>query len=344
MSRQERLEILMDLEEKRKSKIIVYITGDRTTLETKIGDDVIPILQNILINSSINEKRIELMIYSRGGSGSTALTLVSLIREYCDEFNVIIPWRAHSAATLISMGANSIVMLKSGQLSPVDVNVTTPFNPVINSPRGPKNIPINVEDLYGYISFSKNVLGIKNEEYLVDVLGFITNQVNALALGAVHRAREKNSKIASSLLQYHMQDEEIINKISDIMTMGLYEHSFLISRRDAIKLKLPIDIIDDDMEKKIWDLFKEYYILLELDQLYNQEIMLGEEKTQDVIFHRAIIEYINQNEDNPKLDTFTFTTKRRLIRRELEDPILKVKLPNIIEKNLEDGWINNNSI
>jgi len=344
MSRQDRLKLLKELEETRKSKIIVYITGDRRGLETKIGDDIIPIFQNLLINSQLNDKKIELLIYSRGGRGSTALSLVSLIREYCDDFNVIIPWKAHSAATLIALGANSIIMLKSGQLSPVDVNVTTPFNPIIKSPRGPQNIPINVEDLSGYINFSKDILGIKSEESLVNVLSFLTNQLNPLALGAVHRAREKNSKIASSLLKYHMEDEGVIKKISDIITMGLYEHSFLISRRDAINLKLPIENLEDNMEKKIWDLFSEYSSILELDQLYIQEKMLGDNDIQDVILHRAIIECLDENKEDPKLNTYAFTTKRRLIRKDVEDPVLKITLPNIMEKNLEDGWINNNSI
>ena len=37
-------------------------------------------------------------------------------------------------------------------------------------------------------------------------------------------------------------------------------------------------------------------------------------------------------------------TKRKLIRRDLMDPVLKVKLPNIMEKDLDDGWIINNDI
>ncbi|MHA1253334.1 MAG: SDH family Clp fold serine proteinase [Candidatus Helarchaeota archaeon] len=344
MSRQDRFKILKELEEKRESKIIVYITGDRRHLETRIGDDVIPIFQDILINSNLNRKKIELLLYSRGGDGSTSISLVSLIREYCDEFNVIIPWRAHSAATLIALGANSIIMLKSGQLSPVDVSINTPFNPSKQTPLGEQPIPINVEDLTGYINFSKIVLGIKKEKYLIDVLNFLTDFLNPLALGAVHRAREKNFKIASSLLQYHMQDKKIIKKISDIITMGLYEHSFLINRRDAINLRLPVKIPSIDIEKKIWTLFNEYYHLLELDQLYNQEKMLGEKNIEDIIFHRAIIEHIDNSGEKPKLSTYSFTTKRRLIRIEIEDPNLKIKLPNIIEKNLEDGWIINNSI
>jgi hypothetical protein len=344
MSRQKRFQLLKDIEEIRDSKIIVYITGDRRNLETKIGDDVIPIFQNILINTNLNQKKIELLIYSRGGNGSTALTLVSLIREYSDVFNVIIPWRAHSAATLITLGANSIIMLKSGQLSPVDVNITTPFNPQINSPMGAQHVPINVEDLSGYISFSKDVLGIKKEDNLLKVLKYLTNQLNVLALGAVHRAREKNSKIASTLLHYHMDKKENIEKISNIITMGLYEHSFLISRKDALNLNLPVEDIEDQTEKKIWSLFNEYYNLLKLDQPYNKEKMLNDEDTKDVKFHRAIIEYIDETERDPRLDTYSFTSIRRFIKKDLEDPMLKVKLPNIIEKNLEDGWINNNSI
>jgi len=340
MDREFRYQILKELEEIRNSKIIVYITGDRRHLETKIGDDVIPIIQNILINSNLNGKKIELLIYSRGGDGSTALTIVSLIREYCSEFGVIVPWRAHSAATLIALGANSILMLKSGQLSPVDVSINTPFNPAINSPVGPKHIPINVEDLSGYVNFSKNVLGIKSEENLIYILEYLTNQVNPLALGAVHRAREKNSKIASSLLQYHIDDDGLIKKISDIITMGLYEHSFLISRRDAIQLKLPVETVSDELERKIWSFFTSYLKILELDQLYLQERLLGDDDVKDIEFHRAIIEHLSEG----NLSTYTFTTKRKLIRRELMDPILNVKLPNIIEKDLDDGWIINNNV
>jgi len=340
MNREERTQLFKEIEETRNSKIIVYITGDRRHLETKIGDDVIPIFQNILINSNHDKKKIELLIYSRGGDGSTALTIVSLIREYCNEFGVIVPWRAHSAATLIALGSNSILMLKSGQLSPVDVNITTPFNPTLNSPMGPKHIPINVEDLSGYINFSKDILEIKKEENLTEVLKYLTEQINPLALGAVHRAREKNSKIASSLLKYHMDDDALIKKISDIITMGLYEHSFLISRRDAINLKLPVEESPDKLERKIWTIFTEYLKILELDQLYILERLIGDDNEKDIEFHRAIIEYI----EDENLQTYTFTTKRKLIRRELMDPVLKVKLPNIIEKDLDDGWIINNNV
>lgn len=339
MNREERTQLFKEIEETRNSKIIVFITGDRRHLETKIGDDVIPIFQNILINSN-HKKKIELLIYSRGGDGSTALTIVSLIREYCNEFGVIVPWRAHSAATLIALGSNSILMLKSGQLSPVDVNITTPFNPTLNSPIGPKYIPINVEDLSGYINFSKDILEIKNEENLTEVLRYLTEQINPLAIGAVHRAREKNSKIASSLLKYHMDDDALIKKISDIITMGLYEHSYLISRRDAINLKLPVEKAPDELERKIWTLFTEYLKILELDQLYILERLIGDDIEKDIEFHRAIIEYI----EDENLQTYTFTTKRKLIRRDLMDPVLKVKLPNIMEKDLDDGWIINNDI
>ncbi len=344
MTREDRLNYIKELEELRDSKIIIYISGDRRGLETKIAYDVIPIIQNILINSHISKKKIELLLYSIGGDGPTALTLVTLIREYCDEFNVIVPWKALSAATLIALGANSIIMLKTGQLSPVDVSITTAYNPSIETPTGQQHLPINVEDLSGYINFSKNILGIEKEENLIEVLKYLTEKVHPLALGAVHRAREKNSKIASTLLQYHMKDETRIKKISDIITMGLYEHSFLINKRDAKNLQLPIEDIDDNIERKIWDLFTKYSEILHLDQQYNQEMILGGEDEKDVEFQRAIIEYIDDINENNDLKTYTYTTKRRFIRKNIKDPVLEIELPNIIEKNIDNGWFINDEV
>jgi hypothetical protein len=35
-----------------------------------------------------------------------------MIREFCDEFNVLIPYKAHSAATLLSLGADTIIRVR----------------------------------------------------------------------------------------------------------------------------------------------------------------------------------------------------------------------------------------
>lgn len=42
MERNERLQLIRQIENQRSSRIVVYITGDRRGLETKIATDVFP--------------------------------------------------------------------------------------------------------------------------------------------------------------------------------------------------------------------------------------------------------------------------------------------------------------
>lgn len=122
------------LEEKLNSKLLVYITSDRPGFETSIGQDVIDIFINQLDNIGITEK-ISLYLYTRGGDTAVAWNIINLLRQYCDNLQVVIPHKAHSAGTLISIGANSIIMTKQATLGPIDPSINTPLNPPIpNAP------------------------------------------------------------------------------------------------------------------------------------------------------------------------------------------------------------------
>lgn len=49
MERTKRMNLLESIEKKRKSKVLVYIAGDRRGLETKIATDIFPIFHSHLI-------------------------------------------------------------------------------------------------------------------------------------------------------------------------------------------------------------------------------------------------------------------------------------------------------
>jgi ClpP class serine protease len=76
-------------------------------------------------------RKIDLFLHSNGGDGVVPWRLVTLIREYCDEFAVLVPFRAFSAATLTAMGANEIVMHPLGMLGPIDPTTSNAFIPRI---------------------------------------------------------------------------------------------------------------------------------------------------------------------------------------------------------------------
>ena len=51
-----------------------------------------------------------------------------MIREYCDTFSVLVPYKARSAATMIALGADEIVMSDLSELSPIDPATANAFN------------------------------------------------------------------------------------------------------------------------------------------------------------------------------------------------------------------------
>ena len=157
-----RLELIKQIEKERNSAVICYITGDKNQFSAKIGDDVIPIIFRHLELIG-NRNNIDLLLYTRGGDMVTPIRIVKIIRSFCKKFSILIPYRAHSAGTLIALGADEIVMTKLAELTPVDPTTGHPFNP-----RDPvdqkKPIPISVEDITSYFLLAKDKIKIKEDK------------------------------------------------------------------------------------------------------------------------------------------------------------------------------------
>ena len=139
-------EIIKQIEKSRNSKAITYFTSDRQgPVNARVAMDIIPIISNQLRKIGKQDK-IDLALYSSGGDTMVPWRLVSMIREYCNHFSVLVPYKAHSAATMIALGADEIVMSDMSELSPIDPSTANVFNPV--DPQNPQSrIPISVEDV-----------------------------------------------------------------------------------------------------------------------------------------------------------------------------------------------------
>lgn len=125
--RKDRLKLIQKIEEKRKSKLIVYFVGDREGVQAQIGEDAVrPLYDHLLNIGKAKEKidQIDLFIYSRGGRVEVPWRIVSAIREFTKTFNVLIPYKAHSATTMVALGADNIYMSRKGELGPIDPSLT----------------------------------------------------------------------------------------------------------------------------------------------------------------------------------------------------------------------------
>jgi len=82
-------------------------------MEAQIANDATDSFIEQLDNIGI-VPRITLLLHTNGGSTLAAWNITNLIRQFCDDFEVILPVKARSAGTLMCLGANRIIMTKQG--------------------------------------------------------------------------------------------------------------------------------------------------------------------------------------------------------------------------------------
>jgi hypothetical protein len=64
--------------------------------------------------------RMALLIHSGGGFGEPAYRIASLLKRQCRGFTAVIPRLAKSAATLLALGADTIILGEDAELGPLD--------------------------------------------------------------------------------------------------------------------------------------------------------------------------------------------------------------------------------
>lgn len=203
--------------------------------------------------------KLDLFIVSNGGDGIVPWRLMPIFREYADYISVLVPYRAYSAATMMALGANEIVMHKFGAMGPIDPTVTNEFNPIEKNTN--RRLGISVEDVKAYVSFIKDTVGIRHEEELSKSIELLVNKVHPLALGNVERFISQSRMIARKLLELHTDknDLHLLDNVIEALASKLYFHGHPINRVEAKELGLKVlEHVPDDVESAIWDLYTDF--------------------------------------------------------------------------------------
>jgi hypothetical protein len=290
----ERLELYKQLEEKRQCKLLVYVTGDRSGLEAQIAKEVLHLFVRHL-DLIATSPLIALYLYAQGGDTLASWSIVNLIRQFCGEFEVIVPGKAHSGGTLICLGANAIVMTKQATLSPIDPSINTPLNPQIAESQFAR-FPVSVEALNGFIEFAKSSLGEGAD--LKDAFLMLAGNVHPLVLGTAFRARTHIRMLASKLLAAHMTDEAKVNRILNFLCSESGSHDYTINRKEAHEdLGLSIQKPDDNLYKIIKAIYDDIEKELMLTQPYSPALALGSKTETKYSYKRALVESVAGGSD-----------------------------------------------
>jgi hypothetical protein len=267
MHYESRLGLIKQIEELRGSTVICYLTSVRQGGAAQIAEDAVRVFfDHLLLLPEKPVKKLDIFLCSNGGSGVVPWRLVSLFREHAEHLGVILPYRAYSAATMIALGADEIVMHPFAEMGPIDPTVSNDFNPV--DPVTQQRVGISVEDVKAYIGFIKDTVGIRHEDELIKAIEILANKVHPLALGNVERFLSQSRMIARKILLTHMDREDSRHQIDEtIETLAskLYFHGHPINRREA-RDELGLKVLQNPqpkLETLIWDLYQNFEVLLE---------------------------------------------------------------------------------
>ncbi len=207
------------------------------------------------------QKKIYLFIKSAGGNGKASLRIVNLIRRYCDKLIALVPLECASAATMITLGFNKIVMGPMAYLTAVDTSLTHDLSPI---DRDNDRVSVNLDELTRVIRLWRKEKHSSNTNPYQALFQY----VHPLVIGAVNRAESLSIMLCKELLSYHIKDKKKIEKIAKTLNSKYPSHSYPILLEEAKRIGLKVTKMDKDLNSR----------LLELNSLYSE---MGQRATTD---------------------------------------------------------------
>lgn len=327
----ERLAAYHEIEQQRNSRVIAFVTSDRPAAETQIAQDCVSMFVDILDEIGPTPK-ISLVMHTNGGDTSTAWRLVNLIRSFCDDFEVIVPMKAMSAGTLMSLGANEIVMTKQAVLGPIDPSLNHPLGPQFHNGNQLARIPVSVEAVRGYLD-AANQLSITDPQTLGHILIDLANKVHPLVLGQIFRTRDQIRFLAAKLLRSTVQDSDKVGQIIDFLCADSGSHDYTLNRREAEALGLNVTKPSTEFYGVLKSLYNSYSAELKLLEPFNPMVELGAAQQGAYQLIRGLIESPTGN------NCYGFVSEGVISRNQIPNPAEPMGFSEVVTDNRTfEGW------
>lgn len=275
--RTRRQALIKTIEERTNSKLIAIATSERPGVSAHLEEGFVVATHDVVKGRTLDDgKAISLLVYSRGGHGSVPLELVAMLREHYAKTKllILVPYRAYSAATVIALGGDEIIMGPRGHLGPIDATIH-------NYPHNPRDdfgnlLPVGAEEVRKYYELVKT-MALNNEAnaHQLELAAFsaLTQSVSPLALGSVQRTLKSTEHDATVLLEARLnpkskeQNETIIKKLASEITY----HGHAIFRSEARNLGIDFVVNSEEygIANEMWDLTEEYMEFFEVGKPFD---------------------------------------------------------------------------
>jgi hypothetical protein len=213
-----RQQLIEDIQAETGRNLLVYFTDcDHTAAQIDTGDDI---HFAELLNTCAGQP-IDLLLETNGGMTDATEKLCSLLRAMAPDLRVIVPRRAKSNGTVLTMCGQTVVLGVESELGPIDPALgAIPAHFVLNAPPG---------------SF------------------------NALDMQIAQTAQRQTEKLARDLLSTGMMKgapaAQIDEAIGKLATRNVYHsHGSVIDYKEAQALGFNVTFLgqDSDLWKRIW--------------------------------------------------------------------------------------------
>jgi len=223
--------------------VIAYISSPSASI-----DDIDPIaFEDLLYDYRGKLSSILLILHSYGGSPDIAEKLVETIRDKVKKFYIVVPEKAKSAATLLSLGSDKIFMLENAELGPIDPqirledNTWRPAQSIIDGYKSLLELATNVQDSH--------------------IKALLIHKLDPSLLDFCEKTIQHATVIAQKLLEKYMlkgnvqKAEEIAKKLAD--ARFFLSHGRPIRWDFAKDLGLEVEVIK--RHKKRYELVWRYF-------------------------------------------------------------------------------------
>lgn len=252
MKAEQRVNLIDRLEQLRNSKVLVYFS------HATLDDTILIPLYNQLKEIGYTQK-IDLFLHSYGGAVDTPYKVVMLIREFCEEFAVIVPFVAKSAASMLVLGADEVVMGPISELGPIDPLVKHPVY---------KDILVPVQAVWHCLDYlQRSIINSKDPEVASFMVTSLLDKLDPWLIGDYEKTIKASQQYANILLSSYMlkNEPERVQNVTRVLTEGYFSHGYPIGRREAKDLGLKVYAADGELWDVIWELYLGY------EALFNQK-------------------------------------------------------------------------
>src|SRR5215813_5759112 len=117
--------VIEQIESKLRTRLVTYWNAPNGSICNNDVTGLFGILRSIGKVESLS-----FFIKSDGGSGEASLRMVNLLRQFVGRLTVLVPLECASAATMLALGADKILMGPLAHLSAVDTSLTHDLSPI----------------------------------------------------------------------------------------------------------------------------------------------------------------------------------------------------------------------